>query len=145
MIKRRKGFSLPEISVVILTIMVLSSVATLYAMDTIEGSRYSKAKGEIALLASAVSRYRYDMKAYPATLAALKNVSPYGDGSQWVTTGMFPATDPWGNSCSAGSGYCYAYSATGFAVWTMGKNGGNNSGTTVPGAFSSDDIGMFGR
>ena len=27
----------------------------------------------------------------------------------------------------------------------MGKNGGNNSGTSVPGAFSSDDIGMFGR
>lgn len=150
---RRSGYSLPELSIVIVIIAILSSVLVNVTDGAVDSARYAKADGEIANLASAVTRYHYDMKKYPDALSNLTDASPF-DGKSWIITQMIPTTDPWGNRCSVnGSGggitaYCYAFSDSGFAIWTLGVNGNNNSGgggTTLPTVIASDDKGVFGK
>ena len=140
---RRKALSLVEITFVLMILVVVSIFYVMNSTSALDAGKVGRANAEIAQLARAVSQYRYDMKTYPATLAALKNTSPYGDGSTWVTPSMFPATDPWGKACSAGSGYCYAFTENGFSIWSMGKGGTNDSGAGA--SFSGDDFGVFGK
>lgn len=150
--RRRKGTSLPELSMVILVITILSSTLVSVYDDAMNGARYARADGEIATLGAAVARYRYDMNEYPSSIDLLATQSPI-DGKTWITPQMLPANDPWGNRCgingAAGSGaYCYAYTVSGFAIWTMGANKANNSGGgagSLPAAFSTDDKGVFGK
>lgn len=149
---RRKGTSLPELSMVILVIAILAATLVSVYDDAMNGARYARADGEIATLGAAVARYRYDMNEYPATIEILATNSPI-DGKAWLTSQMVPSADPWGNRCGInGSGgsaaYCYSFSPSGFALWTMGANKANNSGGgagSLPAAFSNDDKGVFGK
>lgn len=140
---RRQGLSLVEVTFVLVILAVVSIYYVINSVGALDSGKAGRAAAEISQLSSAVSRYHYDMRSYPATLAALKNNTPYGDGSPWVTSSMFPSTDPWGRSCSAGSGYCYAFTDTGFSIWCMGKGGTNDSGSGT--TFSGDDFGVFGK
>lgn len=150
---RRDGYSLPELSIVIVVMAILSSVLVSVTDGAVDSARYAKADGEIANLATAVTRYHYDMKVYPPDLSNLTEASPY-DGKAWLIKQMIPDSDPWGNRCGInGSGggstaYCYSFTDSGFAIWTLGANGNNNSGgggSTLPAAIASDDKGVFGK
>lgn len=150
---RRAGYSLPELSIVVVVMAILSSVLINVTDGAVDSARYAKADGEIASLATAVTRYHYDMKVYPPALSYLTDASPY-DGKSWIIAQMIPTSDPWGKRCgvngSAGgtTAYCYSFTDSGFAIWTLGANGSNNSGgggTTLPAAIASDDKGVFGK
>lgn len=141
---RRSGVTLIELSYVLAILAVITIFYVLSSSAALDGGNSGRAKAEMGQLARAVSQYHYDMHAYPDPLTALKNASPY-DGSQWVTTAMFPATDPWGRSCAAGSAYCYSYSSNGFRIWSMGKGGTNDSGSSYTDSFSGDDFGVYGK
>ena len=113
---------------VILVTMVMASAVVFNITDYMNQARYARAKGEMSQLAEAITRYHYDMQAYPASLAALKNTSPYGDGSQWIPTALFPTVDPWGSACAAGTAYCYTTNGAIFSIWTLGANKTQESG-----------------
>ena len=140
---RRRGMSLVEVTYVLVILTVVSIYYVASSAGALDSGKVGRGSAEMAQLAQAVSRYRYDMDAYPATLAALKNNSPYGNGLPWVTAAMFPTTDPWGRACSVGSGYCYTYTTTGFSIWCLGKGGSNDSGAGT--VFSGDDFGVQGK
>lgn len=151
--RRRKGVGMIDLAAYAIGVTILASAAMTGFGSYLESGKIATAKADVASIAVGISRYKYEMGNYPAHLGSLTAKS--GVYGPWIN--RLPASDPWGTTNTgingtggAASAYCYSYSTSGsgFAVWSRGKNLSNNSGgngTTLPAAFSSDDIGVFGQ
>ena len=147
---KRKGISSGDLAIYIVMVSIILMAAWPSVTGYFDRGNRSKAIGDCTMIASALSTYHQQMGTYPPNLEALTGASPYGP--PWLL--RLPAADPWGTT-NAGidggggtSAYAYAYTANGFAVWSLGKNNVNNSGgsgTALPAAFSGDDVGLFGQ
>lgn len=94
----------------------------------------SAAKGEASALATNVMQYTFELNEYPASLNDL--TEKVGNFGPWATEEAL--TDPWGNL------YQYQFDAENgkAAVWSMGKNGSNDSGSPTTSGILNDDIGI---
>lgn len=148
--KKRKGFGTVDLAIWAVGLTIFAG-AGVFAVNTyMDSGKTATAKAQCASIATAVSRYKFETGAYPVNLNALTGTS--GVYGPWM--GSLPTADPWDNT-NAGingtgggtSAYCYSYNtSTGFAVWSVGKNHANNSGgsgTSLPTAFSNDDVGVI--
>ncbi|MDR1701513.1 MAG: type II secretion system GspH family protein [Sporomusaceae bacterium] len=148
--KKRAGVILGQMAVAMAILVILCSYG-ITNVDTFKHpSQNAAAMQNINALAGFISQYRYQTGSYPPNLEALTvKKGVYGP---WIL--KLPTEDPWGTK-SAGidgnggtSAYCYAKSANGFAVWSLGKNQANNSGgggNVLPTAFGGDDVGVLGQ
>ena len=149
--KKRNGFTLMELSMVILCISILLGVGV-YATDTyIQGARETQAKADIAVLASAVSRYHLEQRIYPGRLQDLL-IAKASSGAPYILPQTFPKTDPWGTTTgingksSETSPYAYVYTSEGVAIWSFGRDKTNVSGGDsghLPPAIVPPNIGIF--
>ena len=92
----RYGFTLVEIMVVIVILVMLASVATPLYFRHLKNSRIATAKTQISMLEQALDDYRLDNGDYPDELAALmENTEQL---SSWDGPYIKPAVpkDPWG-------------------------------------------------
>ena len=91
-----RNFTLVEIMVVVVILVMLASIATPLYFNHLKNSRIATAKTQIALLEQALADYRLDTGDYPDDLEALtENIE---NNSKWSGPYIKPAVpqDPWG-------------------------------------------------
>jgi general secretion pathway protein G len=123
--RRRSGFTLIEMVVVIAVIALLVGLVGPQIVGRVSEARATTAKAQIDLLSTALENYRLDNGAYPTTaqgLGALRQRPSQGAGpSNWRGPYLRKAipTDPWGRPYQyvAGSG------SMGFNIVTLGRDG----------------------
>lgn len=133
---KKRGWLSSEVVLVLIVIMIVLSAASYGYSSYITGSRSAATRATTAKLHGAIAQYHYEMQQYPDSLAALNSAS--GNYGPWVTEAI-PSVDPFGNA------YNYHHTTTGFAIWSNGPNGSNQSGSGVPTSLGGDDIGYIGK
>lgn len=128
--RRRQGFTLMEMLLVLAILVVLMGLVAPRILGTQKKADVSSAKTQIGLLKSALERYALDMKDFPQTeqgLAALAKSPTDKEDTKWegpyVSTAELPK-DPWGHD------YQYEYPPTHGEVtgdspdiWSLGPDG----------------------
>ena len=66
--RRRVGFTLMELLLVLMILVVLASMAVTTFSGTQENALKSAAKGQVGLFKSAVNLYKFELKEYPPSL-----------------------------------------------------------------------------
>ena len=123
--RKRNGFTLVELMVVIVIIGLLATIVALNVIPSGDTARVQKAKADIATIEQALEMYRLQQSNYPTTaqgLAAL-STAPAGlpNAAAYQPGGYIKRLpeDPWGNA------YLYASPGNHGAVdiWTNGADG----------------------
>ena len=127
---RRRGFTLIEVLLVLVILVVLASTAVI-AIGPIQRSAYMRAaKTQIGAFDTPLETYRLDMGDYPVTaqgLAALRTAPGDAGGGRWMGPylGKEVPMDPWGRP------YQYEYPGrvdpTKPDIWSMGPDGVSGS------------------
>lgn len=122
--RRRAGFSLMEIIVVVVIMSLLAGIVGNRVIHYVSRARMNAAKTQIKMLHGAVQSYRLDTGYYPDMsmgLDALVERPP--DVTNWAEGGYLDTptvpVDPWGNP------YYYQYPGdyADFDIFTLGRDG----------------------
>jgi len=130
--RRRGGFTLVEILIVLAILVLLVSMVMPKVLSARKKGNVDAAKSQIGLLKGALEHYALDCNDYPTTEQGLEALitkpADLGENSAWrgpYLTGELPK-DPWGND------YRYAYppeKGTGDTpdIWSAGPDGEDNT------------------
>ncbi|MBF9151158.1 type II secretion system major pseudopilin GspG [Novosphingobium jiangmenense] len=124
--RRRNGFSLVELMVVIFIIGLLATVVLINVLPSQDKAMVVKARSDIATLEQGMEMYRLDMASYPGLaegLGVLKNPPANLGQPQNYRSGGYVKdipTDPWGHP--------YQYQVPGrdgrpFEIFSLGADG----------------------
>ena len=122
--RRKNGFTLVELMVVIVIIGLLATIVALNVLPSGDTARIQKAKADIATIEQGLELYRLQMGSYPTTqqgLPALVSAPAGADAARDQAGGYVKKLpkDPWGRD--------YLYAAPGkhgqADVWTLGADG----------------------
>jgi general secretion pathway protein G len=113
--KRRKGFTLVELMVVITILALLSGGVALFLIGRVSKARKVKAKADLTLLADALDLYHLEKDKYPESLEELAKTS--GEGSDPLIKGGKVPKDPWGNE------YHYQKAEKKYVLLSFGADG----------------------
>ena len=137
-LRSNRGFTLPEIIVVVAIIAILAAYIAPKVAGRVDDARISKAKSDIRVLESSLELYKLDNFLYPSSeqgLEALVN-KPSGKGTKnWREGGYIKKLnkDPWGNQYQ----YLYPGSNGEFDVFSLGAD------AAVGGEGEAADIGNW--
>ncbi len=124
--RRRRGFTLIEILVVIVVIAILATLVAPNVFQHVGTAKSTTAKSQIEMIASALDAYRLDTGAYPTTaqgLQALQEIPAVDPPTNWRGPYLRKAVplDPWGRP------YVYLspgeVNPTGFDLFSYGADG----------------------
>lgn len=121
--RRRAGFTLIEVMVVVVILSILATLVLPNFFDRPDRARIVKAKQDIRAIVSVVNLYRLDNIDYPSSL---------GDVANYFQNKQVPV-DPWGNAYQ----YSYPGSRGDFDVYSYGRDGSEG------GADLDADIGSW--
>lgn len=118
--RRRGGFTLMEVLLVVAILLILASLATVAISRTLKGTQSKQAKIDINTLQQAINVYFIDVGSYPPSLDALVAM-PDGLANPQKWNGSYlekelPA-DPWGNQ------YLYSVNGDQVQIKSMGPDG----------------------
>lgn len=123
--RRRRGFTLIEVMVVVVILGILAAVVVPRIMDRPDEARIVKAKNDIRVLQTQLQLYRMDNFTYPTTDQGLEALVSKPDlppePPKWKTGGYIERlpTDPWGQP--------YQYLSPGengdFDLYSLGADG----------------------
>lgn len=126
--RRRRGFTLVELMVVIVILGILATAVTLKVMGALREARVNRAKEDLSKVVQALETYRAKKGEYPEDLSAL--TEPLDEN---YTEGLLSGIpkDPWGNE------YYYEREeeGKGYMLLSYGPNGEYDEG-----AEEGDDI-----
>lgn len=113
--RRRAGFTLIEILLVVVIIGILAALAVPKLSGRVEQAKQAAVKKEIQSLGTALELYELDVGEYPSSLQGLI-ISGSGKGwkGPYIKSGKLPK-DPWGND--------YSYSKGGNGTYTLTSSG----------------------
>jgi len=136
-IKSKKGFTLIELMIAISIIITMGAVAVIGISTYLKAGRTAQTRSGVAVLTSALGRYRYVHGALPRSLKDLTAANANGNKGQLLSADDLK--DAWNNT------YNYAISSQNdsYAIWSNGPDQTNNSGSSMPTAFGHDDIGLI--
>ncbi len=124
--RQRRGFTLMEVLLVLIILVVLAGFAIQNFSGLGESARRNAAKAQVVQLASSVSQYKMLMQQLPPNLEALKDQpSDLATPGDWTQLLKKIPLDPWGHP------YEYKINGASFEIRCVGPDG--QSGT-------SDDI-----
>ena len=133
---RRAGFTLMEVLLVLVILVILGSIAVPIFSGTQESAEKKTAQTQVSMLARAIDMYRFDTKKYPGSLDELtQRPSDKVTADRWAGPYIEDnkaLDDPWDNP--------YKYSPNGkhnperYDVWSLGPDGQDGS---------ADDIGNW--
>ncbi len=134
--KRQAGFTLIEVLLVLVILVVLGSIAVSTFTNTQRNAMKNAAKSQISMFKTPLAEYHLDMNVYPSTadgLEALRN-APASSDSRWGGPYMEDEIpkDPWGQP--------YQYASPGsknpnsYDIWSYGPDQQNST---------QDDIGNW--
>ncbi len=132
---RREGFTLIEVMLVLIILVIIGSLAVNTFSGTQEAANIRAARAQVGLVRSAIDRYRLDMNKYPGQLQDLwEEPSDKAQAELWLSGPYIDKMkpDPWGNE--------YQYASEGkknpdkYDFWSNGPDG--KDGT-------EDDIGNW--
>jgi general secretion pathway protein G len=98
--RRRGGFTLMEVLLVLAILVILGSLAVGVFTGTQRSANINAAKGQVGLIDSALERYRFDIGEFPADLTALRSMPPeVVDPNKWSGPYLNKEVglDPWDN------------------------------------------------
>jgi general secretion pathway protein G len=132
--RARGGFTLMEVLLVLVILVVLASLAVNMFTGTQEKADQRAAAAQVGLYKSAINMYRMDTRQYPDGLEALiTKPSDAAMADRWSGPYMDKiAKDPWGNDYRLEAPG--KHNADGFDVWSVGPDGQDGS---------ADDIGNW--
>ena len=133
--QKRPAFSVIETTFAVMLIILLSCAILPIGSSYTDMGHHPANKALVGAVATAVSQYKFDTGAYPASLADL--TEPKGSYGPWLND--FKLKDSNGTLLN----YAYTTEAAQFAVWSNGGDKTNNSGASVPSEFKGDDIGVL--
>jgi len=118
----RRGFTLMEVLLVLMILVVLAGLAIRNFLPTLERAKVDQAKIMIGSLSTSLKEYQLQVGNLPPTLDALYQQPSDVDASLWVQKLDKPVTpDPWGKP------YEYKPSGSSFELRSVGPDG--QSGT----------------
>jgi len=121
--RRRRGFTLLELLVVMFILVLLAGVVTMVVTKRVEDARHAKAKVDIDTLESAIDIYHLKNKAYPTILEALRTKPSGEDLPDWDGPYIKKPVpdDPWGRP------YLYVvpgeHNTDSYDLYTLGRDG----------------------
>ena len=130
----RAAFTLMEVLLVLVILVVLASMAVTIFQGTQEGAMQDTAKGQIGILKAAVDMYKFHCRNSPDGLDGLVNKpSDAKAAERWRGPYIDKVPlDPWDNE------YKFAapgkHNSSGFDIWSMGPDGQDGN---------ADDIGNW--
>jgi len=122
--RRKRGFTLIELMVVILIIAILAALVVPKVIGRTSDAKIAKAKADISTLAGSINAFRLDTGRYPTTEEGLQSLRLQpSDVNNWkgpyITKDV--SADPWGNP------YEYEYpgqsGAESFSLRSYGSDG----------------------
>ncbi len=98
--KRRSGFTLVEIMVVVIVIGVLAALIVPTFLGRAQKAKRSVAKQKIGTIESAINLFQQDYSRFPDTLEELVSKPADVADDDWLPPSMKPKDlkDPWGNA-----------------------------------------------
>lgn len=137
MLKRKKGFTLIELVIVIGVLGVLASLIIPSTNESLRQGRRAATTAAVNSLVIGIGQYYFETGSMPASLDSLtQKQDQFGP---WATTQAL--TDEWNSKFN----YSYDDNDRIFAVWSSGPDRANNSGGGVPSKFTGDDIGTISQ
>lgn len=120
----RLGFTLMEVLLVLVILVVLAGFAIQNLTGTLEGAKVKQAKIYIGILSNALKQYQLEVGGLPSDINALhQQPSDIADPASWVQKLDKPISpDPWGKA------YEYKLNGSSFEIRSIGPDG--QSGTT---------------
>lgn len=121
--RRRRGFTLLEVLLVLTILVILGSTVTFYFAKTQSKANARAAQVQINAIAQLLEEYHIDVGSYPSTqqgLAALRSPpADLADTTRWA--GPYGnreiSADPWSRP------YQYESSGDAFRIWSWGADG----------------------
>ena len=97
-VRRRRGFTIVEVMVVVLIIGIIASLAVTGMMSRVGRSKRTITKARISQIEAQVELFYGDYERYPQTLDELIFRPPDIDEERWSEPAMTPKNllDPWG-------------------------------------------------
>lgn len=135
---KKRGFSLVEIALIILVILIVMSLGIYAWKESVEAAKASRAKSEISVMASAISQYRYELGHFPASINVLADKD--GQYGPWITKEMADSPDPWQNKYL----YVKANDNSSYIIYSFGPDKKDN-GSNLTNGIMDGDIGFKGR
>lgn len=129
---KRKGLTLVELLVVLMIVCAVAGIATFGTKWTDGMGERTADRQQAAALGMLISQYKLHMDVYPSSLDDLtkKNIAGYGPYINQIPLDSYGAKFNY-----------YLNPSLGFAVWSNGENGINDSGTGISG-ITGDDTGI---
>ncbi len=95
---RRAGFTLMELLLVLVILVVLGSMTAAYFMGTRDKALVDAARGEVGIITKQIDLYQFHMRSFPSRLEDLVD-RPSGDGAEdWGGPYLKELkNDPWRN------------------------------------------------
>lgn len=128
--RRRQGFTLIEVLLVLVILVILSSLVALQIRGAQKKGLVNAAKSQIGLFDSPLQLYALDMGDFPTTsagLEALRSSPSDAQSSKWGGPYLEKTVplDPWGRA------YRYAHpgshNAESYDLWSVGPDGADGS------------------
>jgi general secretion pathway protein G len=119
-IRRRGGFTLVEVLLVLAILVILGAMVGVGVLQVKKNADKRAAKAQVAMIEETINLYRIDVGSFPETLLDLQELpqglrNPDKWGGPYLEKDVPP--DPWGNE------YQYQPDGDSFRIWSYGPDG----------------------